>query len=149
MVFDFDANDTAPPDVLQALTYHDKYSAVPWDSGSLSCDLQQGDKPPSRYIRAGIPSALTDLKTTDVGSLSIFTDTVGPITGSIGRVEVKYVVELYTPQVDSDVGGSWTGNSGLNSGNLVGSQANFLADNDSVAPFVWQSASGLSLAQSY
>jgi len=149
MVFDFDANDAAPSDVIQALTYHDKYSSVPWDSGNLSCDLQQGDKPLSRYVRAGIPTTLTDLKTTDLGTLSVFTDTIGPVVGAVGRIEAKYVIDLYTPQIDNDVGGSWTGTTGLSNANLVGAQASWLGDEGSVAPFVWSSTNDLLFTQTF
>lgn len=149
MVFDFDANDLAPQSVMRALTYADAYSNSAWSMGSLKVNLMIGDKMPSRYTRAGVTSSQgTDLKTMDVGNLHIFTDNLTILT-TVGRVRVHYVVDLFTPQTDNSVGGSWVNTTGLTTLNMVGSAATWTPDALSVAPFVWNSERQLYFVQPF
>jgi hypothetical protein len=98
LVFDFDAEDPAPASQMEALSYHDKCADSPWKDDCVVLDLAQGDRLPIRYTRAGTPTGNYDIKTYDVGNLHVFTDGVASST-NLGLLEVKYVVDLYTPQI--------------------------------------------------
>jgi hypothetical protein len=146
MVFDFSAEDPAPQSQLQALTYEDKSADSPWKEQSMRVNLLSGDKQPSRYIRAGAPSGTYDIKTYDVGNCFIFTDGVASST-NLGLLEVYYDVELYKPQTQTPVGGSFSTGGGVDKTHLVGTTTLFAGTADSIAPFVPSSTSSLTFDQ--
>jgi len=119
LVFDFDAEDPAPASQMEALSYHDKCADSPWKDQCALLDLAQGDRLPIRYTRAGTPGGNYDIKTYDVGNLHVFVDGVAAST-NLGLLEVKYVVDLYTPQIQNPVGGATNGLTGLNATHLFG-----------------------------
>jgi hypothetical protein len=103
---------------MVALSYHDKKSDGCWKEITLKLDLVQGDKLPTRYTRVGSVSA-SDLKTLDLGNLHVFTDGVAA-SANLGLLEVSYVVDLFTPQIQNPVGGRFFSTTGLDATHLVG-----------------------------
>jgi hypothetical protein len=87
-----------------ARSYHDKSGGAPWSNWVLNCDLAQGDRLPEKYVRVGLPAGDLDLKTYDVGKLHVCTE--GITAATVGYLEVEYVVDLMTPQIQDPVGGS-------------------------------------------
>jgi hypothetical protein len=147
MVFDFDALDTAPASQMEALSYGDKTADSVWREQVLNVNLAAGDKQPARYTRAGIVAAVSDLKTYDVGALHVFCDGTGAIT--LGLLEVVYTVDLFTPQIQYPVGGTWLTTAGLDATHLIGNTATFVGDTDAIAPFTWTSTSVLTFSQNF
>lgn len=132
MVFDFDAGDAAPASQMEALSYHDKSADSPWKDSCLVLDLAQGDRLPTRYTRSGTPSTPYDIKTYDIGNLHIFVDGVTAST-NLGLLEVKYIIDLYTPQIQTPVGGSFSATVGLNGTNVFGT--NWTPDPSAISCF--------------
>jgi hypothetical protein len=130
LVFDFDAEDPAPASQMEALSYHDKCADSPWKDDCVVLDLAQGDRLPIRYTRAGTPTGNYDIKTYDVGNLHVFTDGVASST-NLGLLEVKYVVDLYTPQIQDPAGGFFYGSTGCDATHLFGT--NFFSSADAQA----------------
>jgi hypothetical protein len=118
LAFDFDAADDAPSNQFDALSYHDSASDVVWNPTSLTLDLGQGDRSRSRYTRVGLPGTTYDIKTLDLGRLHVCTE--GAAAATLGIVEVAYVVELYTPQIQGLVGGLAVSTSGMDATHLFG-----------------------------
>jgi hypothetical protein len=87
-----------------ARSYHDKAGGAPWSNWVLNCDLAQGDRSPEKFVRVGVPSSTNDLKTYDVGQLNVCTE--GTAAATVGYLEVEYVVDLMTAQIQDPVGGS-------------------------------------------
>lgn len=132
MVFDFDANDPAPTSQMEALSYHDKTADATWKEQKVRLDLAQGDRLPTRYTRVGLTNATQDLKTLDLGRLHVFVDGVAALT--VGLLEVSYVVDLYTPQIQNPLGGALNGDTArraLDPTHLFGDQA----DDEALLPF--------------
>lgn len=119
MVFDFDAEDAAPSSQMMALSYHDKCADSPWKDDCVVLDLVQGDRLPVRYTRAGTPVGTYDIKTYDVGNLHVFVDGVAAST-NLGLLEVKYIIDLYTPQIQDPVGGGFYNNAGQDGTHVFG-----------------------------
>ncbi len=130
LVFDFDAEDSAPTSQMMALSYHDKCADSPWKDQCVQLDLVQGDRLPVRYTRAGSPSSDYDIKTYDIGNLHVFVDGVAAST-NLGLLEVRYVVDLYTPQIQDPVGGRFYSSAGLDATHLIGS--NWAGDAQAIA----------------
>jgi len=122
LVFDFDALDPAPVSQMDALSYHDKAADVPWKEQCVRLDLAQGDRLPSRYTRVGVPAGSYDIKTYDVGRLHVFTDGVGAVS-NLGLLRVDYEVDLFTPQIQDPMGGSFYSTAGLTAAKLFGTNA--------------------------
>jgi hypothetical protein len=143
LAFDYDALDLPPSTMSIARSYHDKSGGAPWSNWALNCDLAQGDRLPEKYIRVGLPPTNNDLKTYDVGNLQVCTE--GTAAATVGYLEVDYVVDLMTPQIQDPVGGSISYGSD--------STHEFLSvttiDNDSVIPFTTNSAHVMTFYQSW
>jgi len=122
LAFDYDAQDDPPVDQLAALSYRDSVGDVTWRPLSLRLNLPEGDKLPTRYTRVGLPNGPFDLKTFDLGRLHVCIDgVIVESAGAVGLLEVHYVVDLFTPQIQDGVGGTIETASGLTLANLVGS----------------------------
>jgi hypothetical protein len=119
LAFDFDAQDAAPTSQMAALSYHDKSADSPWKDQCTTLDLVQGDRLPIRYTRAGTPGLVYDVKTYDIGNLHVFVDGVAAST-NLGLLGVRYVIDLYTPQIQDPVGGLFYSNAGLDATHLFG-----------------------------
>lgn len=146
MVFDFDAADAAPASQMLALSYQDKSADSPWKDQCFVLDLAQGDRYPTRYTRVGSITTQTDIKTYDIGNLHVFVDGVAAST-NLGLLEVKYVVELYTPQLQNPVGGIFTGGTGMSGAALFGTV--WTPDAQAIAAFETPSASVLTFNQAW
>nr|WPR18537.1 MAG: capsid protein [Crogonang virus 106] len=146
MAFDFDGSDLAPSSQKDALSYHDAVASSPWKDFSLSPDLVQGDRLPTRYTRVGLPSGAYDIKTFDLGALHVFTDGVAA-SANLGMMEVRYTIDLYTPQIQDPIGGVFTATTGLTAANLWGT--NLTAGARAISPFVQTSASLVTFVQSF
>jgi hypothetical protein len=129
LAFDYDALDLPPSTMSIARSYHDKSGGAPWSNWVLNCDLAQGDRLPEKYIRVGLPPTNNDLKTYDVGNLHVCTEGISAAT--VGYLEVEYVVDLMTPQIQDPVGGSQSFTSDVTH---IFKNVN-VTDNDAVFPF--------------
>lgn len=120
LAFDTDAMDNPPTGLMEAMSYHDSVSDVPWRPIELTVDLAQGDKLPSRYTRTGAIAVTTgfDLKTYDIGTFHLIFD--GVTAGTVGLMEVSYVVDLFTPSIQDGIGGLVTVTGGADSTHLLG-----------------------------
>jgi hypothetical protein len=133
---------------MAALTYNDKSADAVWKEQDLKIDLAAGDKLPTRYTRAGTPSGYFDLKTFDLGALHVFVDGVSAST-NVGLLEVKYIVDLFTPQTQTPLGGSFSNTSGLDSTHLVGTVSTFTPDPQAILPCAQVSTSKLLFLQPF
>jgi len=118
MAFDFDANDPAPTSLLMGLSYRDRSLGACWAEQRLDLDLRQGDKSPSKFTRVGLPTEPYDLKTYDLGVLHVFTEGVSAAT--VGILEADYTVDLFTPQIQDPIGGSFHVSTGMDATHLFG-----------------------------
>lgn len=143
MALDFDAMDPAPTTMFEARSYRDKAGGAVWTTWRLNCDLAQGDKAPDKKTRVGLPASPYDLKTYDIGQLHVCTE--GAAAAAIGYMEVDYIVDLFTPQIQSGVGGAFSATTGLTAAALIGS--NPTVDAQAVMPFVFTSASVITFNQ--
>jgi len=142
LAFDFDTTDPAPVTQMQALSYRDRVYGAPWTSFSLDLDLAQGDKLPSRFTRVGLPASPYDLKTFDLGRLHVCVEGVAAAT--VGLLEVEYVVDLFTPQIEDGVGGNMNATTGLDATHLFG---NYTVDPQGFMPFTVTSTSVITFNQ--
>jgi hypothetical protein len=78
-----------------------------------------------------LPSGSFDIKTYDVGNLHVFSDGVAAST-NLGLLEVKYVVDLFTPQIQNPAGGAFYGSVGTNATHLFGTDFLTNADADAI-----------------
>jgi hypothetical protein len=140
LVFDFDAQDSAPQNQMEALRYHDKSADSPWKDQKFSLDLVQGDRLPIRYTRSGLPTTPYDIKTLDLGNLFVFTDGVAA-SANIGLLEVCYTVDLFTPQCQNGIGGTYLGGGTLNATHLIGTAPT--SDPEALFPFTAGSSATL------
>lgn len=146
LVFDFDAADAAPANQMVALGYHDKVADSPWKDTCLMLDLTQGDRLPIRYTRVGSITTQSDIKTYDIGNLHVFVDGVAAST-NLGLLEVKYVVDLYTPQVQNPVGGLFVGTGTMSGVALFGTT--WTPDAQAIAAFETPTSSVLTFNQAF
>lgn len=148
LAFDFDAQDPAPVTQFAALSYRDRASNVVWSPSSLQLDLAQGDKLPSKYTRVGAPIGSSyDLKTFDLGNLHVCVEGVAAAT--VGRLEVSYVVDLFTPQIQDPLGGVISSATGLDATHLFGTPASLVSDSQGEFPFTVTSSSVLTFNQQF
>lgn len=102
MALDFDASDANPTNKQTLMSYHNAVRTVVWQEMTFTADPPDLHKfGQQRYVRAGEPPAISDIKTFDVGNLFIATQ--GCVdTSAVGELYVCYDVELITPQTDLD-----------------------------------------------
>jgi len=146
LAFDFNASSVPPDDAFEALSFHDRSADVIWAPSSLQLDLLQGDRLPSRYTRVGLPSGDFDLKNYDLGKLYLCKEGT-PIYNGLGRLEVQYDIELFTPQIQDSVGGEWASVSGLDATHLFGTYS--ASDAQSQLPFSYLDSSHLVFDQAF
>lgn len=101
LAFDFDANDTAPIDNINACSYHDYSAGSIWSPLTLRTDLRVGDRMPEKLTRIGAPAS-ADYFNYDVGTLYAC---IEGIIGNVGYLNVEYTVDLFIHQTESIVGG--------------------------------------------
>jgi hypothetical protein len=145
MAFDFDPADDPPVTQEQACQFHDYVTTSIWAGAALRIDLANGDKLPQKLTRPGLPGGDIDLSTYDVGRLHVLT--IGAAAGTVGYLEVTYVVDLFVHQVQAGVGGGVTGSGTLDATHLVG--ATFTADNESFLPVAKTSTSVMTATQPF
>jgi len=109
---DFDAADLAPPSKVVLMSYTDACRSAPWDDSTFS--TPQHVMNVERYIRVGSLAANLDVKTYDVGNHFIATQGLAA-PAVVGELYVEYVVELFTPQIQSSCPGGKVSNSGTTS----------------------------------
>jgi len=144
LAFDFDALDDPPATLFESMSYHDKSSGSVWCPNSLQLDLSQGDKAPSKYTRVGLPSGTNyDLKTFDLGNLQVCVSGVSAAT--VGLLEVVYTVDLFTPQIQSPIGGTLTGSAGMDATHMFGTTVT--ADSNANLPYVVTSSAVITFKQ--
>lgn len=94
---DYDASDAPPTSKTQALQQRSKADGPVWENFRLNLDRQDLAKfGPQKYVRAGAEPG--DIKTFDIGNLSVITQNCSNLTGN-GELYVCYDVELITPSI--------------------------------------------------
>lgn len=143
--FETDCNDPAPTTLFQLEAYHDACSDVIWNHQKLRIDLPQDDKMPSRKTRVGLPAVNYDLSTYDVGTLYVGIE--GVAANTIGRLVVKYTVDLFSHQTQDPIGGTVALSGGMSATALIGTTRT--ADVDALVPFTYPSSSGILFNQMF
>jgi len=93
MCVDYDASDSSPSNKQTLLQERTKADCAVWQMIDMICDPADLLKLPQRYVRNGAV-ANTDIKTYDVGLLTLATFLVN---STVGELYVEYDVELITP----------------------------------------------------
>lgn len=120
LMIDFDAEDVAPADKMQAMNYYRAESGTPWTRFSYDSLRQDLHKRKTYYVRRGNVGA-NDLQNYDTGKF--YYCTTGQSHASIlGEIYVTYIVRLMTPQSNSTAVGlsRYARLSGTNTGNRFG-----------------------------
>lgn len=101
MAADYDARDAVVSTYRRLGSMHGAVTGSIWSVVRLACDSADLSKSKQYYVRsAAVPSG-TDIKTYD--TLSLMVNVGGTVdTAVYGDIRVSYVVELMTPQVQSD-----------------------------------------------
>jgi len=104
LAVDFDAADSAPTTKMDFMSNHRAVRSSAFSTAVYQTDMKDAETMTSRkFVRfASLPSN-RDIKTYDLGNLFVATaDFLSTFAGaSAGELYVSYVVELYTPQLDT------------------------------------------------
>lgn len=143
--FNPDPTDGAPDDMFAALQYKNRSNDVIWKEQLLTVNLAESTMPNYKYkTRVGTPLGTNfDIKTYDVGNLYIATEGATPAT--LGRVDVEYVVDLFSPETKPPIGGLMESSSGLSQTALFGT--NIVYTQQTLMPFTVTSASTITFNQ--
>lgn len=101
MAADYDAADTAVSTYKRLGSMHGAVNGSIWSVVRLSCDSSDLKKMTQRYVRTGSVPSGKDIKTYDALSLMVNVGGTSD-TAVYGDIRVSYVIELMTPQVESD-----------------------------------------------
>lgn len=99
---DYDASDSAPTNKVSLMSYEGSVRSAPWVDSTFSALSSSLHKSKTYYIRSGALNANQDIKMYDVGNYFIATQGQTG-TAVLGELYVEYVVDLFTPQLDSNV----------------------------------------------
>jgi len=118
--FDFDVSDPAPATELEQLACRDSQTFPFYIPRTvMNIDLR-GDFAPRHFNRAGMPDGVWDQKTYDLGNLHIAT--LGNSgTSTVGLLRVHYEIDLFTPQIQDAIGGTFSSTAALDATHLFGS----------------------------
>lgn len=147
MIFDFDANDTAPVDMDQAALSNDYSNGPVWNDQVLRPQISVGDMLPQKLTRPATPGGQYGLNNYDVGQLHIMTRGCGGAALTLGYVEVRYTVELYCHQGQYGIGGRAYASVGLSSVALVGTDMTI--DSQAYVPFTFTASGTMTFNQSF
>jgi hypothetical protein len=106
LVPDYDPTDPAPASKSNAFQYESTCKAAPWENLVQVNHAKNLAKHKSFYVRQGLLSASENLAFYDTGNLFVC---VGGNSGSVtlGELWCDYVVEFETPQIESNLTGSF------------------------------------------
>jgi len=100
--FDFDASDAPPASKQQVEDTHPHSDGMPFEEVILTIDPKDCSLQDSYYVRPGGLPGSSDIKTFDVGILSV--STVGNnSTANIGELRVRYAIALHDPVLENTV----------------------------------------------
>jgi len=100
--FDFDASDAPPATKQQVEDTHPHSDGMPYEEVILTIDPKDCSLQDSYYVRPGGLPGSSDIKTFDVGILSV--STVGNnSTANIGELRVRYAIALHDPVLENTV----------------------------------------------
>jgi hypothetical protein len=94
---DYDAADPAPATKQEQLQARTKVDCATWQNAGVSCDSSDLKKLPQRYTRVAPLPANMDIKTYDVGKLSVGCQGQTADNVPMGELYVEYEVDLITP----------------------------------------------------
>lgn len=101
MAADYDARDTVVSSYRRLGSMHGAVNGSIWSVVRLTCDASDLMKMKQRYVRTSAVPSGTDVKTYDALTLNV--NVGGTVDTAIyGDIRVSYVIELITPQVESD-----------------------------------------------
>lgn len=97
-VIQYDAQDTPIMNKQQMLNYDGSRSVVPTQNLDLYVDVSRGRLPDEhRYIRNGLQSLGGDVKTFDLGKITLASQGTPSANTPLGEIHIEYVVELFQP----------------------------------------------------
>lgn len=132
--FDTDANDAPPADWSSSLASAFTKTSNIWLDCELIIPSEALTNLKRYYTRRGDIARTTDLKTTDVGQLTVGFYQVG--SGNAIDVWVDYDIELWWPQVEVPIAGSMEVDTPVNVGSKYGLQYNGAdIDEHGIMPF--------------
>jgi len=100
--FDFDASDAPPASKQQVEDTHPHSDGMPYEEVILTIDPKDCSLQDSYYVRPGGLPGSSDIKTYDVGILSV--STIGNnSTANIGELRVRYAIALHDPVLENTV----------------------------------------------
>jgi len=100
--FDFDASDAPPASKQQVEDTHPHSDGMPYEEVILTIDPKDCSLQDSYYVRPGGLPGSSDIKTYDVGILSV--STIGTnSTANIGELRVRYAIALHDPVLENTI----------------------------------------------
>jgi len=98
--FDFDASDAPPASKQQVEDTHPHSDGMPYEEVLLTIDPKDCSLQDSYFVRPGGLPGSSDIKTYDVGVLSV--STIGNnSTANIGELRVRYAIALHDPVLEN------------------------------------------------
>jgi len=100
--FDFDASDAPPGSKQQVEDTHPHSDGMPYEEVILTIDPKDCSLQDSYFVRPGGLPGSSDIKTYDVGVLSV--STIGNnSTANIGELRVRYAIALQDPVLENTI----------------------------------------------
>jgi len=100
--FDFDASDAPPASKQPVEDTHPHSDGMPYEEVILTIDPKECSLQDSYFVRPGGLPGSSDIKTYDVGVLSV--STIGNnSTANIGELRVRYAIVLHDPVLENTV----------------------------------------------
>jgi len=100
--FDFDASDAPPASKQQVEDTHPHSDGMPYEEVLLTIDPKDCSLQDSYFVRPGGLPGSSDIKTYDVGTLSV--STIGNnSSANIGELRVRYAIMLHDPVLENTV----------------------------------------------
>lgn len=123
--YDHDTLDLPPISLVEAMAQHDRVCNSAYQSWTFPVDLSSS-RSPFYYTREDTYNAGGDLKTYDTGRVTFFTEGL-ETDATAGLIEVEYIVDFFTPQLNEPFRsfGTAQATEGIDNNNLVGT--NFAA----------------------
>lgn len=101
MSFDYDAADSPPTDKQQMEATWPHKDDMPYKEVRLVLPVPELTGPGGKYVRPGLPTTGTDIKTYDAGVLHIATSGMDSLDAYIGELRVRYRAILLVPVLES------------------------------------------------
>jgi hypothetical protein len=101
LAIDYDSSDDPPTSKAQMMSYKNAVRSPLWFAACHSSASPDLHRLKTNYILQGVAPQDTDIKTYDIGNLFVAVQSDGS-NQSAGELYVEYVVDLITPQINTD-----------------------------------------------